>query len=157
MDNWEWLMTEGFWRSQAHGAFLPEYPLVLRAVHRSRRCADAVILPDETHRQAAVAEYPSLKGRNTIVVQTKTGRMGMYLMGQALFSGRLAMAQGARSVRSILLCHETDTALLPLLQSFPEVEVWVSDPNSPQRCERILHADCDGEVDEDSPTRVVSD
>jgi hypothetical protein len=71
-------------------------------------------------------------GRNVVVVQTKKGRMGMYIMGQALFSARLA--RGAASVRSILLCHETDGALLPLLSPFPEVEVWVSDESDPSIC-----------------------
>ena len=106
------------------------------ASDRSPRWADAVILPDEPHRQASVSDYPSLVGRNVIVVQTKIGRMGMYLMGQALFSARLALAAGATTVRSVLLCHRSDAALLPLLGPFPEVEVWVSDPTDPRMCHR---------------------
>ena len=91
------------------------------------RLVDAVILPDEPHRRASVLEYPSIADRNVIVIQTKAKRMGMYLMGQALFSARLALARGATSVRSVLLTHRVDSELLPLLAPFPEVEVWVCD------------------------------
>ena len=90
-----------------------------------------MILPDEPHGRAHVGDYPSLAGRDVIVVQTKTGRMGMYLMGQALFSAGLARAQGTASVRSILLCHRLDEALMRLLRPFPEVEVWLSDTKDP--------------------------
>ncbi len=92
--------------------------------------------PDEPHRRTYVSEYPSLQGRNVIVVQTKGKRMGMYLMGQAVFSARLAHWCGAGSVRSILLCLRSDSALLPLLSDFPEVEVWLFDAAS-RTCERV--------------------
>jgi hypothetical protein len=131
-------LTEGFWQTSANGAFIPEYPIVQRGVHQERRCADAVILPDEPHRRATYWEYPSLAGRHVIVVQTKASRMGMYLMGQALFSARLVSSLGAASVRSILLCQAPDSALLPLLSPFPEVEVWVSDRANPLNYRRAF-------------------
>jgi len=102
----------------------------------SVRLLDALILPDEPHGRARFQDYEELADRNVIVVQTKARRMGMYLMGQALFSARLVMAQGAKSVRSILLCTGSDSALLPLLKPFPEVEVWVYDKNNPGICSR---------------------
>lgn len=115
-------------------------------LHRARRApsvgprrVDAVILPDEPNRRASFTDYPTLKGRNVIVVQTKAQRMGMYLMGQALFSARLALARGAKSVRSILLCTAPDSVLLPLLKDFPEVEVWVYDEKS-GTCRRAVAA-----------------
>lgn len=118
--------------SAARGAFIPEYPLILRpGPETSQRWADAVILPDEPHVCADVRDYRGLAGRNVVVVQTKTGRMGMYLMGQALFSAGLARAQGAAAVRSILLCNRLDQALMELLMPFPEVEVWLSNAKAP--------------------------
>jgi hypothetical protein len=137
MSKHETAMTEGFWLSGGKGAYIAEYPLVRKAADRSGRWADAVILPDEGACRARVFDYPNLDGRNVIVVQTKVGRMGMYLMGQALFSARLVMAQRAKSVRSILLCHRPDGALLPLLRPFPEIEVWVSDPADSLKCSHI--------------------
>ena len=116
MSKHETPLTERFWQTCANGAFLPEYPLVRRGSECAQRLVDAVILPDEPHRRASVIDYPSLAGRNVIVVQTKCGRLGMYLMGQALFSARLALTCGAASVRSILLCRFSDSALFPLLK-----------------------------------------
>lgn len=138
MSKHETPMTEGFWMSEAHGAFVPEYPLLKTTdPDRAQRWADAVIFPDERHRRASAAEYPTLTNRRVIIIQTKRGRMGMYLMGQALFSSGLARGQGAMAVRSILLCHRSDLALIPLLRPFPEVEVWLSDPNDPLIVNRV--------------------
>ena len=130
-------MTEGFWLSQANGRFFAEYPLVRVAADRATRLVDGLILPDEPHGRGNWRDHASLSGRRVIVIQAKVGRMGMYLMGQALFSARLALACGAASVRSILLCHQPDGALLPLLKPFREVEVWLSDPNSPRICKPV--------------------
>ncbi|MDO9413395.1 MAG: hypothetical protein Q7T81_12560 [Pseudolabrys sp.] len=130
-------MTEGFWQSQARGTYLAEYCLVRRTIDCSVRLADAVILTDEPHCRGLKQNFPSLEGHNVTVVQTKPRRMGMYLMGQAVFSARLVMRQGALSVRSILLCHESDSALLPFLKPFPEVEVWLSDMQNPEICRRV--------------------
>jgi hypothetical protein len=133
-------MTEGFWLSTVNGTFIPEYPVVQRQAGCSSRWVDALILPDGAHRRGFVSEVGSLEGREAVVVQTKRGRMGMYLMGQAVFSARLCAGLGAASVRSILLCHQTDSALLPLLAPFPEVEVWVSDRNDPMACRQVSTA-----------------
>jgi hypothetical protein len=138
MSKHETAMTEGFWQSQASGLFFAEYPLVRRSADRATRLVDGLILPDEPHGRGNWRDYLSLAGRKVIVIQTKTGRMGIYLMGQALFSARLALTAGAASVRSILLCHHSDNALLPLLKPFGEVEVWLSDPNYPHICKRAL-------------------
>jgi hypothetical protein len=138
MSKHETPMTEGFWQSSAKGTFLAEYPLVRRTSECGARLADAVILTDEPHCRGRMQDYPTLTGCNVIVIQAKTDRMGMYLMGQALFSARLVMRQGATSVRSILLCHQTDSVLLPLLKPFPEVEVWISDRKNPRICTRAM-------------------
>lgn len=97
MSKHETRMTEGFWQSKARGLFFAEYPLVHRAADRATRLVDGLIFPDEPYAQGKWREHPSLSGRRVIVVQTKIGRMGMYLMGQALFSARLALACGAAS------------------------------------------------------------
>jgi len=120
MSKHETPMTEAFWQQHAHGAFIPEYCLVRRSGDCGGRYVDALILPDERHGRARFADHATLTGRNVIVVQTKASRMGMYLMGQALFSARLALACGAKSVRAILLCTAPDSVLLPLLKDFPE-------------------------------------
>jgi hypothetical protein len=71
MSKHETPMTEAFWETYANGAFLPEYCLVRRASGCGKRAMDAVILPDEPHHRASAKDYPSLAGRNVIVVQTR--------------------------------------------------------------------------------------
>ncbi len=129
-------ITKCFWETCANGTLLLEYPLVRRSPTCARRLVDALILPDQPHRIAATREYPSIRGRHVIVVQTKDMRLGMYLMGQAVFSARLAYARGVASVRSILLCTREDSELIPLLKDFPEVEVWLFD-HGDRSCKRV--------------------
>jgi hypothetical protein len=126
-------MTEAFWEKYAGGAYIPEYCIV-RAIkgHCSVRRLDALISPDEPHgrhgrRTLKGKGYDKLAGRNVIVVQTKAKGMGMYLMGQTLFSVRLVMAQGAKSVRSTLFCTGADSVLLPALV-----------PSKPSRLRHLL-------------------
>jgi hypothetical protein len=89
MSKLETPMTETFWRQHARGGFIPEYCVVRRrAGDCGGRYVDALILPDEPHGRAAFADYPTLKDRKVILVQTKASRMGMSLMGHALFSAR---------------------------------------------------------------------
>jgi len=132
MSKLETPITEGFWRSVTQGTYMPEYPLVQKSHDRGIRLADAVILPDGPfERVVGRAQYHPLTGRHVIVVQTKVDRMGMYLMGQAVFSAQLALRAGAASVRSVMLCRHPDAALLPLLEPYSDVEVWLFDPHDP--------------------------
>jgi hypothetical protein len=138
MSKLETPMTEAFWQRHANGAYLPEYCLVRRSKDCGGRLADAVILPDRPHGRATIREYPTLTGLNVVVVQTKASRMGMYLMGQAVFSAKLVKEhQKAASVRSILLCTGIDSVLLPFLDPYPEVEVWTCDPSNSYICAPI--------------------
>lgn len=59
------------------------------------------------------------------MVQAKAHRLGMYVMGQAIFSADLIRRFGPASVRSGILCTLDDAVLRPLLDRFPEVEVVV--------------------------------
>ena len=70
-----------------------------------------------------IAEYP--------LVERGADRAPRYV------DGLILPDEPQASVRSILLCHEADGALLPLLKPFPEVEVWLSDPKNARQCKRI--------------------
>jgi len=53
----------------------------------------------------------SLEGKHIVVVQAKAKRLGMYLMGQALFSAVLMKKFKPASIRSVALCAITDSVL----------------------------------------------
>lgn len=50
-------------------------------------------------------------------MQTKASRLGMYLMGQTLFSGELLRRRyPAALIESVALCSKDDAVLRPLLE-----------------------------------------
>ncbi|MEP1353253.1 MAG: hypothetical protein ABJX32_06130 [Tateyamaria sp.] len=137
MSKHETPLTEQFWKEVCNGAYLPEFMLVSRTSNQARRLADAVILTDRPHGRAQRSDYPNLNGENVVVVQTKAHRLGMNVMGQAVFSARLLKNLGANAVRSIILVTAEDAAMQNLLDDFPEVEVWIADPKLVEAPRRV--------------------
>ena len=46
-----------------------------------------------------------------VVVQTKANRLGMYLLGQALFSKKLIKKHNPKSIRTVAICGKGDEVL----------------------------------------------
>jgi len=107
------------------GTLIEEFVLVQPSSTSAIRRADAVILVDGERRIASWREMLSPEGRDVIVVQAKAHRLGMYLMGQAVFSGILVRRFNPRSVKVVALCTQDDSVLHPLLDAHPDVEVVV--------------------------------
>lgn len=119
-----------YWDSVG-GTLIQEFQAVPRMPGAARRLLDAVILPKQPKRVAHWSEV-RLEGEDVIVVQAKADRLGMSLMGQGVFSAELIRRRfNPRSVRSVILCDCDDSALLPLLESFPGVQVIVLPSASP--------------------------
>lgn len=120
-------MTRRYWQ-RVGGTLLEEYLVVRKDKGIGRRLLDAVIVLDGDHRIASRGESVALDGHDLIVVQTKAQRLGMYLLGQALFSRLLIENRFApRSVRTVALCAADDTVLRPLAENFG-IEVIVDNP-----------------------------
>jgi len=119
-------MTRWYWK-QVGGTLCEEFQAVPRTPNVAQRLLDAVILPDGPHEQVHWREI-SLEGQNVIVVQAKAHRLGMYLMGQALFSAQLVRRFHPKSVRSVALCAQDDDVLRPLLERYKGLEVIVVPP-----------------------------
>ncbi len=85
-----------------------------------------MIILCEDHRLAKQAEV-SIEGKDVIVVQTKAKRLGMYLMGQALFSLELMREFKPRSIRSVALCNKDDEVLREIFLRHSNVEVVIDD------------------------------
>ncbi len=121
MSTLETPLTRWYWR-QVGGTLVEEFPAVRRTRTCGQRLIDAVILPDGPTEIAHWHDV-SLDGKDVIVVQTKKGRLGMYLMGQTFFSAELIERFKPRSVRSVALCEAHDSVLSPMLESYPNMEV----------------------------------
>ena len=78
-------MTRRYWK-RVGGTLVEEFLVVPRSAGVGPRRLDGVIIVDGDHRKASWKERINLDGHDIIVVQTKANRLGMYLMGQALFS-----------------------------------------------------------------------
>jgi hypothetical protein len=122
MSKHETTLTRRFWHSIG-GLSIEEFPAVKGSKNNGRRLIDAIIVPGEEKRIASHKEV-SLKDKDIIVVQTKASRLGMYLMGQAVFSAKLMERFKPRSIRSVAICTKGDAVLEPLLAPY-DVEVVV--------------------------------
>lgn len=116
-------LVRAYWR-RTRGTLIEEFPAVVGSATCGPRRLDGVILPNGEFRIASWRDV-SLEGQEVIVVQAKRERLGMYLMGQAVFSAELIRRFGPRSVKSVILCTKDDSVLRPLLSPFVHVEVVV--------------------------------
>ena len=116
-------MTRWYWR-QIGGTLCEEFQAVPRTSTTGQRLLDAVILPKGEHKRVHWKNI-SLEGKDVIVVQAKAIRLGMYLMGQTLFSAQLVRRFKPKSVRSVALCTANDEILRPLLEKYKGMEVVV--------------------------------
>jgi hypothetical protein len=107
-------MTRRYWQ-RVGGTLVEEFPMVRAGPGVGARRADGLIILGTEPRLAEPSEIDTLDGEDVIVIQTKASRLGMYLMGQALFSRHLVEERfDAKSVRSVALCQADDDVLRPL-------------------------------------------
>ena len=116
-------MIHWFW-DQVGGTMCEEFRAVARTETTGQRMLDAVILPDGPKERVHWRGI-SLRDRNVIVVQAKARRLGMYLMGQTLFSAELVKPFQPRSIRSVALCTQDDSVLRPLLEALLGMQVII--------------------------------
>jgi hypothetical protein len=124
MSKLETPMTLRYWE-RVGGTLCEEFPLVARRVDASGRWADGLIVKggDFERRKLSPAD---VEGQDVIVIQTKAMRLGMYLLGQALFSRELAQPMNPRSVHSVAICSRDDAVLRPLAEAHG-IEIVIDD------------------------------
>ena len=123
LDNNESPMIQQYWE-RVGGTLIVEFPVTKKTPTSEIRRIDALILPNGPN---AVVHWRDvdIEGQDVIVIQAKAHRLGMYLMGQALFSRDLVRRFNPKSVRSVALCKKDDSVLRPLLESYEGLEVVV--------------------------------
>lgn len=115
MSKLETPLTRRFWR-ESGGTLIEEYPLVKGSRNQGRRLVDGLIIRDGPHEISSDTKF-DISGKDVIVVQTKARRLGMNLLGQALFSRHLAQMLGPRHVESVAICRRGDETLEPLAKA----------------------------------------
>jgi hypothetical protein len=116
-------LIEKYWQ-RTGGTIVFEFPMVRGSATCGKRHLDALILPNR-ETKIENAHDVSLAGEDIIIVQAKDNRLGMYLMGQAVFSVELMRKFNPKSIRSIALCTKDCSVLRPLRDKYPEVEVVI--------------------------------
>ena len=127
MSKHETPITRWYWR-QLGGLLVEEFCLVDRAANCGVRRVDALILPARETRIASRGEKIDIgPGERAVLVQTKSGRLGMYLMGQTLFSADLFRRRWpTAAIESVALCMSDDDVLRPLLEAHDGCRVIVA-------------------------------
>ena len=126
MSKHETPLTRHYWQSVG-GTLIEEFTAVRSGPNCGVRRIDGVIVFDG-HTRIAKAHEVTVQDNDVIVVQTKASRLGMYLMGQALFSRDLMRPFRPKSIRTVALCLCDDDVLRPLCEQYGiEVVVHTAD------------------------------
>lgn len=125
MSKHETPLTRWYW-NKIGGLLIEEFPIVGASPDQGKRHLDGLIVLGEPKSISSYKNF-DIRGKDVIVVQTKANRLGMYLMGQCLFSRDLVLQLGVKSVRSVGLCTQDDATLRPLLEAHEGCEVVVYD------------------------------
>jgi len=113
MSKLETPLIHKYW-SQVGGTLVEEFLAVRPSKDKGKRVIDAIIIPDGDKKILKWNEV-SLKDKDVLCVQAKYGRLGMYLMGQTLFSEQLLRDFDPKSAISVAMCTKDDSVLRPLL------------------------------------------
>jgi hypothetical protein len=130
MSKHETPMTRWYWREVLkRGTLIEEYVAVEGAEDDSNapRFMDGLVILDGTFEISNDVRRDITK-KDVVVIQSKNKRLGMYLMGQALFSRDLILAKGAQSVRSVAVCRKDDKVMRPLLLAHRDIEIHICPP-----------------------------
>jgi hypothetical protein len=127
MSKHETPLTRRYWKSIG-GALVEEFLAVKTSKNNGKRLIDGVIILGEKTEILKAGDI-SIEDKNIIVVQAKAARLGMYLLGQALFSLELLKFHNPKSIRTVAICTAGDSVLEPLAQKYG-IEVVIYDDQS---------------------------
>ena len=102
------------------GTLIEEFLAVRRNKCQGYRRIDGIIVFDGKRRCIQNKDYNSaeIADKEIIVVQAKLGRVGMYLLGQALFSRELMRRFRPKSIRTVAVCERGDAVLAPIAAEY---------------------------------------
>lgn len=101
MSKHETWRTRLYWE-QIGGLLIEEFVAVSGNRHQGRRPIDGVIVLDDENR-IHDSNFYDIKDRDVIIIQTKSDRIGMYLLGQAYFSKFLIERHKPKSIRTVAI------------------------------------------------------
>lgn len=118
-------MTRHYW-DIVGGLLIEEYVVVKSSASQGVRRLDGLIILDEP-KDIIYAKPYDIIGKDVICIQTKNGRLGMSVMGQACFSRELLKLHNPKSIRTVVLVPKSDDILIKICEKF-NIEVVVIQP-----------------------------
>ena len=109
MSKYETPLTLKFWE-QTGGTLIEEYHVVKKTKESANRWIDGVILP-KGKKERLNGIFIPIEGEDVICIQTKKGRLGMYLLGQCIISKLLLENHKPKSIRNIAICTVSDKVM----------------------------------------------
>jgi len=116
MSRHETWRTRKYWE-KIGGLLIEEFIAVRKSPTTGTRLIDGVIVLEEPKR-IHDSKFYEIEGRDVICIQTKQGRLGMYLMGQAVFSVELLKQFNPKSIKNVLICGKDDEILRPIAEKY---------------------------------------
>lgn len=118
--------TRQYWETTG-GLLIEECSAIRLDLKRNigKRLIDGVIVLGEKNNIQVGGSF-DVCGKDIIVVQTKAGRLGMYLMGQAFFSREIMKRYNPKSIKAVVICGKSDLEMEALCKQY-EIEVVVID------------------------------
>jgi len=131
MSKHETWRTRKYWESVG-GFLIEEYRAISpeRSKGIRKRHIDGVIVLGEANGIQIGGEY-CLEGKDIIVVQTKSAPLGMYLMGQALFSREIMERFNPRSIRTVAICSVIDPEMEKICNKYDIEVVEIGNDQAP--------------------------
>ena len=114
--------TREYWKTIG-GLLIEEFVAVDGNSEQGKRTIDGIILLGEKKAVHSGNKF-DLKGKDVIVIQTKKGRIGMNLLGQAYFSKLLIKKHSPRSIKTVAICGRNDKVMAEFAEEH-EVEIIV--------------------------------
>ena len=124
MSKHETPLTRAYWQGIG-GTLIEEFLAVKASKVNARRLIDGVIILGEKT-EILTTDEVSIEDKDIVVIQAKASRLGMYLLGQALFSLELLKLHNPKSIRTVAICTAGDSVLESLAHKYG-IEVVVYD------------------------------
>lgn len=122
MSKHETWRTRKYWQ-RVGGILIEEFIVVKGNQTQGRRLIDGLIVLNEAKGIYDKRSF-DITGKDVIVIQTKKGRIGMYLLEQAYFSKLLVEKHQPESIKTVAICDLNDV-IMQQLASLHNIEIVV--------------------------------
>ena len=125
--------TRKYWNSVG-GYLIEEFQAIKEDKRRNitSKLIDGIIVLGEQKNRQSGGQY-NIEGKDIIVVQTKSGGLGMSLMGQAYFSAKIMERFSPRSIKKVAICGRADHEMKVICRVHDIEVVVIPESEKPNR------------------------